>query len=162
MTTDDEDMVSDALAIYKDPSFDASRPLRITFNNQPAIDTGGPRREFFEKVFAKLANGYEAFKLFEGPPTKLLPTYSSRIAFSGIMKCVGKMIAHSISQCGIGISRLSPACYWYIVHEDISKAISYADVSDVYGGLALSVILLHVFFIYTFISGGISVFNMKI
>jgi hypothetical protein len=127
-------MLSDALVIYKDPGFDASRPLRITFANQPAIDTGGVSREFFDKVYAKMAaNGDDGgFRVFEGPPTRLLPTYSSRIVFSGIMEAIGKMIAHSISQCGIGISRLSPVCYWYIVYGDISKAISFAELSDVH------------------------------
>ena len=44
------------MAIYKNHPFDETRPLRITFTGQPAIDTGGPRREFFDQVFAKLAD----------------------------------------------------------------------------------------------------------
>ncbi|CAB3997347.1 Hypothetical predicted protein [Paramuricea clavata] len=47
VTTDDNLMLSDALVIYKDPGFDASRSLRITFANQPA---GGVSWEFFDKV----------------------------------------------------------------------------------------------------------------
>ncbi|XP_028418229.1 uncharacterized protein LOC114543462 [Dendronephthya gigantea] len=133
ITTDANTMLSDALATYKNPKFNGSRPLRVSFANQPAIDTGGVSREFFDKVYEKLANGDdEAFGLFEGPPTKLLPAYSSRIVFSGIMEAIGKMIAHSISQCGIGFSKLSPACYWYIVYGDISKAIPYAQLADVH------------------------------
>lgn len=126
-------MISNALIVYKDPGFDASCPLQITFANQPAIDTGGVSREFFDKVYAKFANGEdEAFHVFEGSCTRLLPTYNSRIVFSGIMEAIGKMIAHSIAQCGVGFSRLSPVCYWYIVYGDISKAISFAELSDVY------------------------------
>ena len=89
---------------------------------------------YAKMVYAKMAaNGDDGgFRVFEGPPTRLLPTYSSRIVFSGIMEAIGKMIAHSISQCGIGISRLSPVCYWYIVYGDISKAISFAELSDVH------------------------------
>lgn len=80
-----------------------------------------------------LANGdNDGLRVFEGPPKRLLPTYSSRIVFSGIMEAIGKMIAHSVSQCGIGLSRLSPVCYWYIVYGDISKAISFAELSDVH------------------------------
>ncbi|CAB3997348.1 Hypothetical predicted protein [Paramuricea clavata] len=48
------------------------------------------------------------------------------------MEAIGKMIAQSISQCGIDITRLSPVCYWYIVYGDISKAISFAELSDVH------------------------------
>ena len=107
--------------------------MRITFSNQPAIDTGGVCREFFDKVYVKLANGDDdGLRLFEGPPKRLLPTYSSRIVFSGIMEAIGKMIAHSVPQCGVGLSRLSPVCHWYIVYGDISKAISFAELSDVH------------------------------
>ena len=124
-------MISNALIIYKDPTFDATRPLRITFANQPAFESGGVSREFFDKVYAKFAVGEdEAFNIFEGPPTRLLPTYSSKIVLSGIMEAFGKMIAHSICQCGIGFSRLSQVCYWYIVYGDISRAIPFAELSD--------------------------------
>ena len=122
------------MAIYKNPRFDETRPLRITFTDQPAIDTGGPRREFFGQVFANLADfdknsGF--CQLFEGPPTRLVPVYNARIAFSGLMKCVGRIIAHGIAQCEIGFSRLSPVCYWYLINQDVSEAISYANISDV-------------------------------
>ena len=107
--------------------------MRITFANQPAIDTQGVSRAFFEKVYAKLANGEdEGLRVFEGLPKRHLPAYSSRIVFSGIMEAIGKMIAHSISQCEISLSRLSPVFYWYIVYGDISKAIPFADLSDVH------------------------------
>ena len=122
------------MAIYKNPRFDETRPLRITFTDQPAIDTGGPRREFFGQVFANLADfdknsGF--FQLFEGPPTRLVPVYNARIAFSGLMKCVGRIIAHAIAQCEIGFSRLSPVCYWYLINQDVSEAISYANINDI-------------------------------
>ena len=77
--TDEEDILEDAIAIYKDPKFDASRPIRVTFSKQPAVDTGGPRREFYSIIYTKLAEG--SMQLFEGPPTRLIPTYSSRIVF---------------------------------------------------------------------------------
>ena len=126
------DIVADAFAIYKDPNFDEKRPLRISFLDQPAIDTRGPRREFYEQVFAKLAHGdSSSFQLFEGPDTRLSPTYNTRIVFSGLIKCVGKMIAHAISQCGMGFPRLSPVCYWYLITQDVSRAISYANISDI-------------------------------
>ena len=126
-------MTSTALIVYKDPWFDASCPLRIKFANQPAIDTGGVSREFFDKVYAKFACGEdEGFHVFEGSCTRLFLTCNSRIVFSGIMEAIGKMIGHSIAQCGIGLSRLSPVCYSYIVYGDISKAISFAELSDVH------------------------------
>ena len=133
-TIDPTDILSDAMAIHKNPRFDETRPLRITFTDQPAIDTGGPRREFFGQVFATLADfdknsGF--FQLFEGPPTRLVPVYNARIAFSGLMKCVGRIIAHAIAQCEIGFSRLSPVCYWYFINQDVSEVISYANINDI-------------------------------
>ena len=53
-TIDLTDILNDAMTIYKNHSFDESCPLRINYSGQPAIDTGGPRREFFDQVFAKL------------------------------------------------------------------------------------------------------------
>lgn len=34
---DDDSILLEALSIYKDPTFDASRPLRVVFSQQPAI-----------------------------------------------------------------------------------------------------------------------------
>lgn len=122
------------MAIYKNHPFDETRHLRITFTGQTAIDTGGPTREFFDQVFAKLAdvdNGSGFCQLFEGPPTRLVPVYNARVAFSGLVKCVGRLIAHAIAHCEIGFPRLSPVCYWYLINQDISKATSYANISDI-------------------------------
>lgn len=127
-------ILNDAMAIYKNPRFDETRPLRITFTDQLAIDTGGPRREFFGQVFANLADFDKTSgfcQLFESPPTQLVPVYNARIAFSGLMKCVGRIIAHAIAQCEIGFSRLSPVCYWYLINQDVSEAISYANITDI-------------------------------
>lgn len=38
---DPEDILSDALAVYKSTSFDPTCPLMIQYRLQPAIDTGG-------------------------------------------------------------------------------------------------------------------------
>ena len=47
------------------------------------------------------------------------------------MKVIGKMIAYSIVQCGVGFPFLSPVCYWYLVTDDVNQAISYANITDV-------------------------------
>ena len=85
-------------------------------------------------MFAKLAdvdNGSGFCQLLEGAPTRLVAVYNARIAFFGLMKCVGRLIAHAIAHCEIGFPRLSPVCYWYLINQDISKAISYANISDI-------------------------------
>lgn len=132
LTVQDESFLMEALPIYKSPDFDASRPLRVSFSGQPAIDSGGPRWEFFTKLFHEIStsNGSTVPVLFEGPEGRLMPVYSAIIVYSGIMKSVGKIIAHSIAQCGVGFPMLSPVCYWYLITEDVSKA-GYANSSDV-------------------------------
>ena len=64
---DTEDLLSDALAFYKGNGFDPSRPIRVYYNGQPAIDTGGVKRQFFTDMFEKFVTSPE-LKVFEGPP----------------------------------------------------------------------------------------------
>lgn len=44
---DQNAVVVKALTIYKDPKFDMMRPFKVSFDDQPALDVGGPKREFF-------------------------------------------------------------------------------------------------------------------
>ncbi|CAH3183763.1 unnamed protein product, partial [Porites lobata] len=118
LTVTEETAVEDALAYYKHPDFDARCPIRITFEKQPAVDAGGPRRQFYSMVFSALED-FQQYKLFEGPPGRLMPVYSASHVFSGLMKILGKMLAHSIVQCGVRMPVFSPVLYWYIITGDV-------------------------------------------
>ena len=59
LTVTEETAVEDALAYYKHPDFDARCPIRITFEKQPAVDTGGPRRQFYSMVFSALEDSQQ-------------------------------------------------------------------------------------------------------
>ena len=133
ITVDENTVILDALPIYKSAKFDPASPVIVQFQNQPAVDVGGPKREFYTRLFDDIAkaDGGLNLVLFEGPDGRLMPKYSATIVYSGILTVVGKMIAHSIVQCGIGFSFLSPAAYWYIVTGDIAKAVGYCNLSDV-------------------------------
>lgn len=133
VTVDDNKVILDALPIYKSPTFDPVCPVTVQFQNQPAVDVGGPKREFYTRLFDNIAkaDGGLNLVLFEGPDGRLMPKYSATIVYSGILTVVGKMIAHSIVQCGIGFPFLSPAAYWYIVSGDIARAVGYCNISDV-------------------------------
>ena len=72
---DADDLLSDALAFYKRSDFDPSRPVRVYFNGQPGIDTGGVKRQFFSDLFERLTASTD-LKLFEGPPTRLFLSYN--------------------------------------------------------------------------------------
>ena len=133
ITVDESDIIADAFAIFKDNKFEAFRPVRVNFIGQPAVDSGGPRREFFTRLFQEIAYSTQglAANLFEGEEGRLLPSYSTSTVCSGVMKVIGKMIAYSIVQCGVGFPFLSPVCYWYLVTDDVNQAISYANITDV-------------------------------
>ena len=133
VTIDEDNLLMQALQIYKNSTFDPSRPLSITFDKQPAVDTGGPKREFYTQLFYSIAtsDGSVLPVMFEGEEGRLLPSYNSSVVYSGMMRVVGKIIAHSIVQCGVGFPYLSPVCYWYLITGDVSKAISYGNTADV-------------------------------
>jgi len=133
VTVDENRVILDALPIYKSAKLDPVSPVTVQFQNQPAVNVGGPKREFYTRLFNEIAkaDGGLNLVLFEGPDGPLMPKYSATIVYSGILTVVGKMIAHSIVQCGIGFPFLSPAAYWYIVTGGIAKAVGYCNLSDV-------------------------------
>ena len=101
---DEDNLLMQALSIYKDPKFDPTRPLTITFENQPAVDTGCPKRDFCNQLFHGIvtSDGSVLPLMFEGAESRFMPSYNSSVVYSGMMKVVGKIIAHCIVQCGVG------------------------------------------------------------
>ena len=128
---DADDLVSDALAFYKRSDFDPSRPIRVYFNGQPAVDTGGVKRQFFSDLFERLTTSTE-FKLFEGPSARLLFNYNQHALSSGITKLFGTIVGHSIVQgCG-GFPYLAESSYHYLATGDITQAMDHVTIADVY------------------------------
>ena len=102
----------------------------MALKDQPAVHSGGPRKEMYSLVYETLACS-TIYKLFEGQAGRLMPFYNASTVFSGMMKTLGKMIAHSIVQCGICLPVFSPVCYWYLISGDVSKALAYANLTDI-------------------------------
>lgn len=69
-----------------------------------------------------------------------MPVYSASHVFSRLPKILGKMLAHSIVQCGVGMPVFSPVLYWYIISGDMSRSLSYANPEDIRDEGAVSVI----------------------
>lgn len=97
LRVDEDDILNDAIAYYKSPSFDPTRPLRIQFTGQPAVDTGGVKREFFTQLKEQFISG-EHFSNFEGPANRLLFKYNQQCLVAGIPKTLGTIISHSLVQ----------------------------------------------------------------
>ena len=66
---DPDDILTDALAHYKDPDFDPAAPISVTYRGQPAVDAGGVKRQFFTDVLGQMASS-TTLRLLEGPKLK--------------------------------------------------------------------------------------------
>ena len=132
LKVDPDDALADALAYYKRPDYDPQKKLRIRYSKQAAVDTGGVLRQFYTDCITQLIHGSDGIPaLFEGCDKRKLPIFNAGVVISGMVKLVGRMLAHSISQVGIGINCLSPAVYWYLATGDATKANKYAVIDDV-------------------------------
>ena len=131
LRVEEEDILADAVAFYKSPTFDPARPLRVSFNDQPAIDTRRVLRAFFSAVKEKFVEGKQ-FSIFEGPHQRSLFRFDQSCLAAGIPEILGKMVAQSlVHSCG-GFAYLAPAHYYYIATADIQRAAAYASIHDVY------------------------------
>ena len=93
-----------AFSFYKKlENSEVNRPIRIKFNGvEQGIDAGGPRKEYFQLLANKIAS--EEVGLFEGSSEKcLLPAMKSSSLRLGHLKLIGKAIAHSVANGGIGV-----------------------------------------------------------
>lgn len=136
---DADDILADAIALYKRSDFDPYRPVRVSFNGQPAVDTGGVKRQFFSNLFEKFVESTD-LKLFEGPPSRLLFSYNQHAFSSGIIKLFGTIVGHCIIQgCG-GFPYLAESSYHYLATGDVTQAMDYATIADVYDVDALDYI----------------------
>ena len=108
ITIDDEDeLFEEAILYYKHPSFNPNIPIRISFKNQPGLDTGGVTRQFFTDLPHKFARK-DVFQLFVGPPERLRPAYSPQVL--PLMKILGIVIAHSLLHEGPSFPFLHLLC----------------------------------------------------
>lgn len=130
LEVDPSDLVSDAVAFYKGPRFQPNQPVKISYIGQPAIDSGGVKRQFYTDLFLQLVSQNQ-FKLFQGPSNRLLFHYDQSALRCGLFKVLGQIIAHSICQrCG-GFPYLAPSMYYYLATGDISQASAYASITDI-------------------------------
>lgn len=130
LEVDPYDLVSDAISFYKGPKFQPCQPIRVAFIGQPAIDSGGVKRQFYTDLFLQLVTTNQ-FKLFQGPNNRLLFYYDQTALNCGLFKLLGKMVAHSICQGCPGFPYLAPAMYYYLATGDINQASAYASIADI-------------------------------
>ena len=86
----------DALKCFE-RKFDLRSHVRITFLGEPAVDDGGPRREFFMLLMEAL-NSQEI--LLSGDPARRVLKHNTQAFDRGVYHTIGKMIALSIIHGG--------------------------------------------------------------
>ena len=98
------------------------------YRGQPAIDTGEICRQFFTTVYEQILSRADGIPpLFEDDVAKL-SIFDTHAAVSEIMVAIGKIMAHSIVQLGIGPGFFPTAAYMYICSGDFSTAIPFINV----------------------------------
>lgn len=126
---DPEDVWQDMVVQYKSPKMDLTKQIRICLLGQPAIDTGGVRCQVFNSIYNDfLTNKY--IRLFEGPLHSCRPLYTAESRASGLFRIMGMMVAHSISQDGVGFPYFSLPCYWYMIGGE-EKALEFVTLDDI-------------------------------
>ena len=114
VNVDADGVWQDMIVHYKSPALDLKKPIQVRVKKQPAIDTGGVRRQVYDNVFNDFVSNTH-IKLFDGPSNSCRPLCTAESRSCGLFKVLGSMVAHSIAQDGIGFPYLSPTCYWYMV-----------------------------------------------
>ena len=115
------------LALYKSNKLSPFTVVRVVIENQPAIDTGGVRRQLYNDALIRIANNED---LFETTDNGVRPVFRQSTLSSGIFTTVGKLIGHSIVMDQQGFPYLSPACFYYLAG-NVNTAISETNMGDV-------------------------------
>ncbi len=124
------DILQQVLRKYKNPAFDITKPLSVTFVNEPGLDGGGVTREFFYLLMGRLQQPCGSIYLFEGRKGNLVPVHNYDILSGGLFILAGKMILHSILNNCLGLPGLSPAVVAYLVSGNRDSAVEKLVLED--------------------------------
>jgi hypothetical protein len=136
-----ENIFSDCVAFFKQRSFDFGKPLKVTFDGEPAIDGGGPKRELFTIAICALLSHSATPRLFEGRNGRFLPMHNTDALRTNLFKVAGRIVASSILQGGPGFPIFPMSVYSYFQNptpDDLTEYLSQDDVVDLDHVIALS------------------------
>ena len=130
LTVNRSSILTDSISIFKQ-KFHFTKPLKITFEGEPAIDGGGPKREFFTILLRELLSSSASIRLFEGRDNIFLPMHNTDALRSNLYKVAGRMIASSIVQGGPGFPNFPIGLYKYFQKQEPNDLIDYIGKEDV-------------------------------
>ena len=108
--------------------FDTTKHLRVVFIGEPAVDDGGPLREFLYRLMLALSQNE---MLFCGPTTSRVPRHNLVELERRTYFYIGVIIALSLIHGGPGPQFFSPAVADYIVYGVQSVKAKVVDVPDI-------------------------------
>lgn len=100
--------------------------VRVSFLGEPAIDEGGPRREFFTAFFEAI----QSSAILEGPPGQQILSHNIKCLTKQQYKYLGYVIALSIMNGGPGPHLFHRAIAEKIAFGQVKSEVSIADVGD--------------------------------
>lgn len=106
---------------------DLRKRIKVTFLGEPAVDEGGPRREFLRLLMKAVS---EQSSLLAGPPTRKVLLHNSLAMSKGHYRCMGEMIVMSLMQGGPGPAFFSPTVIDYVLGGISKVKPSIGDIPD--------------------------------
>lgn len=131
LTVNRSSILSDSVSIFKQRSFDFRKPLKITFEGEPAIDGGGPKREYFTLVLRQLLSPSASPRLFEGRGNVFVPMHNSDALRSNLYKVAGRIVATSIIHGGPGLPVFPRGLYIYFQNQKTNDVVDHISEEDV-------------------------------
>lgn len=111
-----------------------SKHLRVTFLGEPAVDAGGPLREFFRLLLGEICRNSS---LFCGPPTARVPLHNVAALAKQTFKYIGCIIGASLINGGPAPSFFANIVADYILYGIERAKVKLEDVvnPDMHGKL---------------------------
>ena len=135
-STDDEDVqrihirrsfvFSDALRQFSKRSFDVTKMLQVRFVGEEAVDTGGPRREFFHLLLHEIFTS----SLFAGYPDHVILNHNLEAVVCEKYYMIGKMISTCMVQGGEAPACFSHAVADFLVYDEVHSPVCLKDIPD--------------------------------
>jgi hypothetical protein len=94
-------------------SNDVTKHLKVTFVGEPAVDDGGPFREYLHMLISQISSNS---LLFQGEGYSLVPSANVTELLKNTYKCVGQMFAISLLYGEPCPSFLAPSVVDYIFY----------------------------------------------
>lgn len=119
------------MSFFKHRHFDFKKPLKVTFEDESAIDGGGPKREFFTLLLRELLSPSATPRLFEGRDGIFLPMHNTDALRSNLYKVAGRIIAASIVHGGPGFPYFPKVLYAYFLNPQPNDVVDHLRPEDV-------------------------------